>query len=87
MGSLDVSQAILWDSRWIRGPQACAGMVNAIAFETSETLVSHVTGAVSKVGTENRGTMEVADVTAIVSQGCVCQPGKNMMSTFADSII
>jgi len=28
---------------------ACAGMVNAIAFETAETLVSHVTGAVSKV--------------------------------------
>lgn len=27
----------------------CAGMVNAIAFETAETLVSHVTGTVSKV--------------------------------------
>lgn len=27
---------------------ACAGMVNAIAFETAETLVSHVTGTVSK---------------------------------------
>lgn len=29
--------------------EACAGMVNAIAFETAETLVSHVTGAVYKV--------------------------------------
>ncbi|CAL1138094.1 unnamed protein product [Cladocopium goreaui] len=34
---------------------ACAGMVNAIAFETSETLVSHVTGAVSKVSLHTVG--------------------------------
>jgi len=46
--SPDVSQASLGPMSLV---QACAGMVNAIAFETSETLVSHVTGAVSKVGT------------------------------------
>ena len=41
-------------------------MVNAIAFETAETLVSHVTGAVSKVRGkpcwEERGKGERVDV-------------------------
>eukprot|EP00913_Durusdinium_trenchii_P017098 g16081.t1 len=54
----------------------CAGMVNAIAFETAETLVSHVTGTVSKAtGRRVHQTPETGRLTFFVSgsmiSGCM----------------